>query len=242
MTTALPSWVRIREALPSDATAIAKVHMYSRAHAYRDFTPDEVLARLPSQFEQFSQNHRTTIEVFNAIPHNDRTGLILVAVGTPPETTSTPIAGGERWEDGVEERIVAFGHFRIIDPGHEGGGTAFRFPADREVIDEAKEMAARGDGKLFEVNGIQLVPEAQGTGIAQHLWGQASRWALDEMHARATVVVSFRDNMRATQFYRRKLQSTSEKEFTMTFLSRDQTVVIFKYDHATMLKHAKLRE
>ncbi|KAI8869979.1 hypothetical protein GQ42DRAFT_21505 [Ramicandelaber brevisporus] len=130
----------------------------------------------------------------------------------------------------------------MIDPDDERGGAAFVFPADPQVVGAARAMAARGEGRLLEVAGIHFVPEAHGTGIAQHMWGMAARWALTEMGARATVVLTVRDNTRAVEFYRRKMKATGEVEFTKVFLGKEQSEVLFKYDHAAMLEHATLCE
>ncbi|KAI8866447.1 hypothetical protein GQ42DRAFT_165490, partial [Ramicandelaber brevisporus] len=191
----MPDWLHIRRAVPDDAAAIVKIMQHTWTHAFAHFVTQAAKDALPGRYAAMVAERRHALEQLAAVPPDQRTEEVFVVVGTPPATVSTPVAGGDRWEDGVHERLLGFAHVWLLTP-------------DTPRIDFVRDEVAGGSPRLAELYTFHFLPEAQGTGAAMAMFARCAQWTRDVLGTLRMILWTVELNTKARAFYERKTHAT----------------------------------
>ncbi|KAI8866448.1 hypothetical protein GQ42DRAFT_165492 [Ramicandelaber brevisporus] len=203
----LPPWLHIRRAVPDDAVAITKVVQHTWMNAFAHFVSQSAVDSVPAMYDVMVADRRRALERIAAIPPHQRDEELFVAVGTPPQTTTAPVAGGTHWDDGAHERVVGFLHMITLKP-------------DTPRIDFVRDDVLAADSRMSEVYTLHCVPEAQGTGLALALMALGAQWTRDVLGSHKMMLWTVQQNTKARAFYERKTDARQIGELGIPFLGQ----------------------
>jgi len=120
----------IRSAVPSDAKAIAQVHIHSWQQAYSDLMPREYLASLDQTLAQRTSYWLNAIESGDStllVAERDKQVIGWISVGASRDPDAAACNAGEvmalyvleaHWQTGIGRALWQAGVQRLIEQGH----------------------------------------------------------------------------------------------------------------------------